>query len=195
MTNPKIVLASSSPARRQLMDRLGIAYNAISPDIDETPLPDEAVVDMVFRLAVEKAQKIAASCPDSIIISADQVGMLGKTMLHKPLNDGKALEQLRKVSNQQVRFYTALCVLDASIGAIQCCVETYDVYFRELNDSTIKKYLSKESALHCAGGFRVEGLGMALIHKLEGDDYTALIGLPLIKLIEMLGKVGVDVLA
>lgn len=194
MTVREIVLASSSPARRQLMDRLKLPYHCISPDIDETPLPSEKVEDMVFRLAVEKAQKVATTHAESVIISADQVGVLGDSLLNKPLNDGKAMEQLRRVSNQQVRFYTALCVLDASSGALQCSVETYDVYFRELNDTTIQQYLSKEAALHCAGSFRVEGLGMALIHKLAGDDYTALIGLPMIKLIEMLGNVGVDVL-
>lgn len=195
MNKSQLVLASSSPARRQLLDRLCVDYIAVTPDIDETPLPFEEVKTMVFRLAVEKAKKVANTYSDSIIIGADQVGILGNSILCKPGSDEKAIEQLRQVSNQMVRFYTGLCVLDGSTGAIQGCVETYDVYFRELTDTMIQRYLQKEKALHCAGSFRVEGLGMALIHKLAGDDYTALIGLPLIKLIEMLGKVSVDVLA
>ena len=194
MTNHKLILASSSSARRQLLDRLGIPYTAISPDINETPLPFEDVETLVFRLAMEKAQKIAAACPDAIVIGADQVGTLDKTILCKPMNHATAVQQLRQVSHRVVRFYTGLCVLDASSGSIQGCVETYDVYFRELSDTVIENYLRKENALHCAGSLRVEGLGMALIHKLSGEDYTALIGLPLIKLIEMLGKVSVDVL-
>jgi septum formation protein len=194
MNTPQLILGSSSPARRQLLDRLGINYIVVSPDIDETPLPFEEVKAMVFRLAVEKAKKVASTYTDAIIIGADQVGILGDTILCKPLSEEKAIAQLRQVSNQMVRFYTGLCVLDGSTGAIQGCVETYDVYFRELSDTMIQSYLRKEQALNCAGSFRVEGLGMALIHKLDGDDYTALIGLPLIKLIEMLDKVSLDVL-
>lgn len=194
MNKPQLILGSSSPARKQLLDRLNIDYITVSPDIDESPLPFEKVEDMVFRLAVEKAKKVASMHPDAVVIGADQVGILDGTILCKPLTDENALIQLRKMSNKMVRFYTALCVLDGATGSLQACVETYDVHFRELTDNMIQHYLRKEKALHCAGSLRVEGLGIAFISKLAGDDYTALIGLPMIKLTEMLEKASVDVL-
>jgi len=194
MTAATLILASSSIGRRSLLDRLGIPYTAISPDIDETQLPDEDVQSMVLRLAEEKAKKIATQYPEAIIIGADQVGTLDDIILCKPITDAKAKEQLRQVSDRMVRFYTALCVLDAKSGTWQSAIEIYDVYFRPLTEATIENYLRKEQALHCAGSFQAEGLGIALIHQFAGDDYTALIGLPLIRLTEMLRSVGIDVL-
>jgi septum formation protein len=143
---------------------------------------------------VEKAQKIAVSHPDALIISCDQVGVLEGTILCKPLTHENAVKQLQFVSEKMVRFYTAMCVLDTNTQQSQLVVEHYDVYFRKLSLAMIEGYLGKENALHCAGSFQAEGLGIALIDKFDGDDYTALIGLPLIRLVEMLRKAGMDVL-
>ncbi len=182
----QLILSSSSPARRALLGRLQIPFIATSPDIDETPLPNEPVDKMVQRLAVAKAQKSALTYPDAVIIGSDQVGILDQEILCKPLTHENAVKQLTKMSGKTIRFYTSLCLLDAKTGQSQLAVETYDVMFRELTAQMIDEYLEKEQPFHCAGSFQAEGLGVMLIRKFAGDDYTALIGLPLIRLVNML---------
>lgn len=189
---PQLILSSSSPARRMLLARLPIPFTSTSPDVDETPLPDEDVKSMVLRLAEAKARKSATIYQGSLIIGCDQVGTLDNTILCKPLTHENAIKQLRLVSGKVVRFYTAICLLDTRTNHIQSTIEIYDVYFRELSNALIENYLLKENPYQCAGSFRAEGLGIALIEKFHGDDYTALIGLPLIKLVQMLEKVGVN---
>lgn len=182
----KLVLSSSSPARRALLERLKIPFEYTSPDIDESPLPQEEVTAMVLRLAEQKAKKSALLYPDALIIGADQVGTLEGKVFSKPLTYENAVAQLQHVSGKMVRFFTGLCLYDALTGQCQLAVETYDVYFRELTDDMINGYLQKEMPLNCAGSFHAEGLGIMLIKKFHGDDYTALIGLPLIQLSRML---------
>jgi len=189
-----LILSSSSPARRALLARLPLAFVSISPDVDETPLPGEDVAAMVLRLAELKAKKSAQSYPEDLIIGCDQVGTLDNIILCKPISHEKAVQQLRQVSGKKVRFLTAICLLDAKTGNTQLATETYDVYFRKLTDAMIESYLLKEKPYHCAGSFQAEGLGITLIEKFHGDDYTALIGLPLIRLVAMLEKAGVDIL-
>lgn len=190
----EIILSSSSKARLALMKRLNIPFHHTTPDVDETPLPNESAEALVARLAIEKAQKSASAYPNAIIIGADQVGTLDHHILCKPMDFATARKQLRQVSNRMVRFYTGMCVYDAVTLQQQCITEIYDVYFRELSDETINAYLHKEEPLHCAGSFQAEGLGIALIEKFAGNDFTALIGLPLIQLTQMLERVGVAVL-
>lgn len=194
MTTRTLILSSSSPARRDLLERLQIPFTVVSPDIDESPKHNEIPFEMVKRLAIEKAKKSAEQFPDALIIGCDQVGTIDAKVLTKPLEHDNAVQQLKFVSGKTVRFLTGICLYDAKTQYIQHAVETYDVHFRKLSESTIKHYLEKEDALFCAGSFHVEGLGIALIEKLAGDDYTALIGLPLIRLTEMLGKVHAEVL-
>lgn len=190
MAKPTLVLSSSSPARRALLERLQTPFIATSPDVDETPLPNEDIPSMVKRLAELKAKKSAHVYPDAFIIGSDQVGELEGTILCKPLTHENAVKQLKMMSGKMVRFYTALCLLDGRMQKLQMSIETYDVYFRELNDEIIHAYLEKEKPFQCAGSFRAEGLGIALIDKFHGDDYTALIGLPLIRLTKMLNQAG-----
>lgn len=187
----KLILSSSSPARRELLARLQIPFEYISPDIDETPLPNEKIPAMVLRLAEAKARKSAQHFPDALIIGCDQVGELENQILSKPLTEENAIKQLKFMSDKEIIFYTGMCLLDASTNQIQTAVETYKVKIRKLTDVMIQNYLQKEKPLQCAGSIHVEGLGISLIEKLSGDDYTALIGLPLIRLTKMLEQANV----
>jgi len=192
---PTLVLSSSSPARRALLSRLPITFSSTSPDVDETPLPDETVETMVRRLAQLKAEKSAANYPDALIIGCDQAGIIDGHILCKPLTHENAVKQLRLVSGKTVRFFTAVCLLDNRNQHVQSSIETYDVHFRMLTDTMIEGYLQKEKPYQCAGSFQAEGLGIAIIDKFHGDDYTALIGLPLIRLTQMLENAGVNLLS
>lgn len=194
-TLPQIVLSSSSSARRALLARLPIPFVSTSPDVDENPLPGEGIHAMVSRLAEMKAKKSAAAFPQALIIGCDTAGMVDDILLSKPETHENAVQQLRLVSGKKAHFLTSLCLLNAANGDIQLAVEVYDVYFRRLSDAMIENYLRREQPYYCAGSFQAEGLGIALIEKFHGDDYTALIGLPLIRLISMLEKAGVNVLA
>lgn len=185
----ELILSSSSPARRALLARLQIPFTSTSPDIDETKLPDESITEMVLRLSEAKAKKSALLYPDALIIGSDQVGTLEGEILCKPITHENAVRQLRLVSGKMVRFLTGLCLYDAKTQQTQLSLETYDVCFRELSDDMIEHYLEKEQPFQCAGSFRAEGLGVVLIRKFAGDDYTALIGLPLIRLVEMIEKI------
>jgi septum formation protein len=195
MPEYKLILASSSIYRRELLERLQIPFSVISPEIDETQLPNESPEATALRLAQEKARKIGQVHPYSLIIGCDQVATLDNAQLGKPLTHDNAARQLRMMRGRTVTFYSALCLFNSSTGNMQAQVIPYEVKFRNLSDEQIENYLLKEQPYHCAGSAKSEGLGIALIEWMRGDDPNALIGLPLIALITMLGREGLDILA
>ena len=188
----EIILASSSPARRMLMERLLLPFSSVFPDIDETPKQGEKLTDMVVRLAIEKASVFAERYANALIIGVDLAGELENEILGKPITHENAVKQLMNMSGKQVNFYIGLCVLDTKSKRLETSLERFDVIFRALTLPMIERYLQKEPALQCAGSLQVEGLGIVLLEKLIGDDYTALIGLPLIRLSQLLRNFGVD---
>ncbi|MFC3283642.1 Maf family protein [Litchfieldella rifensis] len=190
-----LVLASGSRWRRQLLDRLALPYAWASPDIDETPRPDESPEALVHRLALSKASRLAADYPRHLIIGSDQIALFDSEILGKPGDEATARANLARFSGQRVRFLTGLALLDTRRGQHRVCHERYDVVFRRLSEREIANYVAREMPLDCAGSFRMEGLGIALFEKLEGDDPNTLIGLPLIRLCEMLREAGLDPLA
>jgi len=190
----KIVLGSTSPFRKALLERLCIDFDCDSPDIDETPLLDEPIREMVVRLAIEKAQAISDRHPGSLIIGSDQSAMLNGEKLSKPGNFDNAFQQLTRASGQKITFQTGLCLLNTTTGNIQSCCEPYTVVFKELTAKMIENYLHKEQPYNCAGSFKSEGLGIALFERFEGDDPNALIGLPLIQLVNFLNNEGFSIL-
>lgn len=189
-----LVLASSSPFRRELLSRLGVEFSSVSPEIDETPLPGESPETLVLRLAERKALAVGKSHPDALIIGSDQVATLEDRILGKPGSHQRAVEQLRQASGKRVTFHTGLCLYNSASGNRQSCCETFHVHFRELDAQEIENYLHKETPYNCAGSFKSEGLGICLFQGMEGRDPTALIGLPLIQLVSMLRNEGLDVL-
>ncbi len=195
-----LILASSSPYRRQLLEKLGLAFNCVSPDIDESALPNEQPRELVTRLAQQKAAAIAelpTTPKGALIIASDQVAVLNNDILTKPHTHSKAVEQLSKSAGNRVCFYTSLCLLDTREDAPrpeQLVVDTFTVHFRDLSQAQIEAYLNKEQPYDCAGSFKSEGLGIALFEKLEGEDPNSLVGLPLIQLIALLSNAGIDVL-
>jgi len=189
---PPLILASSSRSRRQLLDRLQLPYACESPDIDETPHPGEPPEALVQRLALSKAQRVAQRRHEHLVIGADQVAMFEGDILGKPGNAATACANLARFSGQRVRFLTGLALLDTARGTHQVCHERYDVVFRQLSDAEIANYVAKEAPFDSAGSFRMEGLGITLFAKLEGDDPNTLIGLPLIRLCQMLREAGLD---
>lgn len=191
---PKLILASSSIYRRELLERLQLPFSVESPDVDETPLADEQPEETAIRLAQLKARKVAEHHPDAFIIGCDQVATLDGQQLGKPMTHDNAVRQLRLMRGRSVTFHSALCLYNASTGSMQAEVEPYEVSFRHLTDEQIENYLRKEQPYHCAGSAKSEGLGIALIEWMRGNDPNALIGLPLILLISMLQNEGVDVI-
>ncbi|MGM0693181.1 MAG: Maf family protein [Pseudomonadota bacterium] len=189
---PHLVLASSSPWRRQLLDRLAIPYTWASPDIDESQRPGENPEALVHRLALSKAERLAERFPAHLIVGSDQVALFDGEILGKPGDAATARANLARFSGQHVRFLTGLALLDTEQGRHRVCHETYDVQFRQLSEEEIARYVERERPLDSAGSFRMEGLGIALFEKLEGDDPNTLIGLPLIRLCEMLRNAGLD---
>lgn len=194
MKSQPLVLASTSVYRRELLERLQIPFLVAAPNVDETPLPGESAQQTSRRLSMEKAGAVAANYPDALIIGSDQVALLGDQQMGKPLDHDNAVRQLRAMRGKSVMFYTALTLLDAPAGAMQTGVAKNRVSFREYSDREIESYLRKEQPYHCAGSAKSEGLGIALIGRMEGNDPNALIGLPLILLVDMLKKRGMPVL-
>lgn len=190
-----IILASSSPYRRELLQRLGLPFQHQSPDIDETLLPKEAPEDLVQRLALSKARAIADVQNKALIISSDQIAVLNGEIITKPHTHENAVNQLRKASDQTVTFLTSLCLLNSTTNKYQITIEPFTVEFLPLSDEQIEAYLKKEQPYQCAGSFKSEGLGITLFKRLIGDDPNSLIGLPLIKLVAMLRKEGVEPLS
>lgn len=189
-----LILASSSPYRRELLTHLQIPFTWLSPDVDETPLPNELPQETALRLAQVKAKKVGASNSDSLIIGCDQVATLDNQQLGKPLTHENATRQLRLMRGREVTFHSALCLYNATTQNMQAEVVPYIVKFRNLTDIQIESYLSKEQPYHCAGSAKSEGLGIAIIEKMTGDDPNALIGLPMIALVNMLQNEGLAVI-
>ncbi len=188
----KLVLASTSSYRQMLLERLSIPFERARPDTDETSLPGEPPAVTAERLAAEKARAVAASWPDALIIGSDQVAYLGDQVFGKPGTESRAVAQLQQMSGQTVVFHTALALLNTRTGRLQAEGVPTRVRFRTLTEAEIRRYVAKEQPLDCAGSAKSEGLGIALLEALSGDDPTALIGLPLIALSRMLRAEGVE---
>lgn len=194
MNTQPLVLASTSIYRSELLARLRLPFQTAAPDVDETPLADESAMQTSWRLSRAKAQAVAAHYPDALIIGSDQVALLGNQQLGKPLTHDNAVRQLRAMRGNTVTFYTALTLFNSLTGVIQTEVAENRVNYRDISDTQIESYLLKEQPYHCAGSAKSEGLGIALISSMEGDDPNALVGLPLILLVNMLLTQGVIIL-
>ncbi|MBN4063403.1 septum formation inhibitor Maf [Cardiobacterium sp. AH-315-I02] len=190
----KLVLASTSPFRKNLLKRLQLDFTTDSPDINETPLQNEPIEEMVLRLACAKAQAIAEQHPESLIIGSDQSAVLNGEKLNKPGSFENAFKQLTRASGQKITFQTGLCLLNTVSGNIQRVCVPYTVVFKTLSPTMIENYLHKEEPYNCAGSFKSEALGIALFERFEGNDPNALIGLPLIELVNFLENEGVSIL-
>ena len=194
MPQKQLVLASTSPYRRELLGRLGLSFEVANPETDETPLPGESPTATALRLSEAKARAVAEQYPEALIIGSDQVAVMDGRVFGKPGTHAKAVEQLRTLSGKTVNFYTGLCVLNAKTGEAEVCGVPTLVGFRELGDAEIESYLRREPAYNCAGSAKSEGLGIALLSRIHGDDPNALVGLPLIALCDLLRKHGMAVL-
>jgi len=192
--NKNLILASSSQYRRELLTHLQIPFTCISPDVDETPVSGELPQQTALRLAQVKARKVGDAHAEALIIGCDQVATLDNQQLGKPLTHDNATRQLRLMRGREVTFHSALCLYNAATNSMQAEVVPYVVKFRNLTDAQIENYLIKEQPYHCAGSAKSEGLGIAIIEKMTGDDPNALIGLPLIALVNMLQNEGFAVI-
>lgn len=191
---PHLLLASSSPYRKLLLERLRLPFTTAAPSIDETPSARESPANLVRRLAETKAKAIQPLWPEALIIGSDQVALCNGEILGKPRNLDAAKAQLAQIQGRRVEFITGLCLLNGKTGRVQTDTIPYIVYLRPLTLEQISCYLAAEQPFDCAGSFKSEGLGIALFSRLEGDDPTSLVGLPLIRLVSMLQEEGVDVL-
>lgn len=190
---PSLILASTSVYRRQLLERLGVPFTCEKPEVDETPRLDEAPLDLSTRLAREKALAVARRFPGSVVIGSDQVCVCDGEALGKPHTFERASEQLRLMSGKTLVFHTAVCVV-GSDGNIQECVSDTTLKMRELTDEAIVDYLRREEPYDCAGSAKIESLGIALVESFSSDDPTSLMGLPLIRVTDMLKKNAIAVL-
>lgn len=188
-TSLPLVLASTSPFRKELLQRLGISFETAVPDVDETPLAGETPDALVRRLSEAKARAVGQSC-QGLIIGSDQVATTGNDLLGKPGTHARAVEQLRGLSGRLVTFHTGLCLLNSTSGETQVDAIPFKVQFRQLDEAQIERYLQADQPYNCAGSFKSEGLGITLFERMEGDDPSALIGLPLICLTTMLARAG-----
>lgn len=188
-----IILASSSPYRRELLARLGLPFTVQSPDVDESPRPGETPQALVERLAIAKAQAVAAQAGNALVIGSDQVAVQAGGIVGKPGDHATAVRQLRAASGSRVTLYTGLALVNAATGAVHSEVVPFATVFRPLSEVQIENYLRKEQPYNCAGSLKSEGLGIALLERFEGDDPSALIGLPLIRLVRMLEREGVSI--
>jgi septum formation protein len=192
MSAPDIVLASTSPFRRELLARLGLPFLTASPDVDETPLLGEAPETTAMRLSESKARAVAARHPEALIIGSDQVACLDGRVFGKPGSHDNAVRQLRSMRGRSVNFFTGLCLLNARTGQARLRGVPTLVTFRDLSDDEIERYLRKEQPYNCAGSAKSEGLGIALIARMAGEDPNALIGLPLIALCDLFREEGIN---
>jgi len=190
---PRLVLASTSPYRRELLTRLRLPFEVRAPAVDEVALPGEAARDTALRLAQAKAHAVSAEFPRALIIGCDQVAELDGACLGKPGNHATAVVQLTAMRGKDVVFHTAVALLNAGTGALQVVDVPTTVCFRQYGDGEIERYLAREQPYDCAGSARIEGLGIALVERVRGDDPSALIGLPLMRLAAMLRNEGVAV--
>ncbi len=187
-------LASTSIYRKALLEKLTPNFNTAKPEVDETPLPDENAIALVERLAIAKAKAVADGLDTGLVIGSDQVALFAGQILGKPHTFDKAVAQLTSFSGHKVTFLTGLAVIDAATGVVHHCVEPFYVHFRHLSNEDIRCYVEREQPLNCAGSFKSEGLGITLFDKLEGDDPNSLIGLPLVRLHQLLKAHGRDLL-
>lgn len=186
-----IVLASTSPYRAALLQQLQVPFETCAPDIDETPLPYETPETMIQRLTQQKAIAVAPHFAAHFIIASDQCAVFNNRIIGKPHTHERAVKQLQDFSGQSVTFLTGLILMNTQTGRSYQVVEPFRVHFRTLSDSQIEHYLQQEQPYYCAGSFKVEGLGITLFKRLEGDDPNSLIGLPLIKLTSFLAEEGI----
>ena len=186
MSSRPLVLASTSPYRRELLTRLRIPFDVCAPGVSEVPLSGEAARDTALRLAQLKARAVAPSYPGALVIASDQVAALDGECLGKPGNHEKAVLQLKALRGKCVTFHTALALLNAATGELQLDEVPTAVYFRDYSDDEIERYLVAEQPYDCTGSAKIEGLGIALVERMVSDDPSALIGLPLMRLITML---------
>lgn len=194
-TTRQLILGSTSRYRRELLERLNIPFQVASPDVDETPLPQEISSVLAERLALAKAKAVAAQFPLAVVIGSDQVADLNGQSLGKPGTHDKAVAQLRMMRGQTVVFQTAVAVVCLKTGFEQCSLASVRVKFRDLTDDEIENYLCIEQPYDCAGSAKSEGLGIALLAAIDSDDPTALIGLPLIRTCQMLRAAGIELLS
>lgn len=188
---PSLVLASTSPFRRALLEKLALPFATCAPEVDETPLPGETPDALVMRLAEAKARACADQFPAQLIIGSDQVACIDGDILGKPGDRERAVAQLQRAAGRVVTFYTGLCLFNSATGHAQVACEPFRVHFRPLDTDQIGRYLDAEQPYNCAGSFKSEGYGITLFERLEGEDPNTLIGLPLIRLVAMLGHDGV----
>ena len=189
-TPPRLVLGSTSPFRKDILNKLGLPFETAAPDIDESPIENETPEQLVTRLAEQKARAVGVAYPNHLIIGSDQVAVIDGEILGKPHTHERAVEQLTNASGKTVRFHTGLCLFNSATNTVQCEAVPFDVVFRKLTASQIENYLQKEKPYKCAGSFKSEALGITLFEKLVGDDPNTLIGLPLIRLVAMLENEG-----
>jgi septum formation protein len=193
LNTPTLILASTSAYRRALLERLRLPFKVVAPDVDETPLPGESPMLTALRLAASKAEAVVPAAAGAIIIGSDQVAVLDGQPLGKPGDHAAAVRQLQAMRGQRVVFHTALCLLNAASGRKQVENVPTSVFFRNFSDAQIEHYLRTEQPYDCAGSAKIEGLGIALVERIESDDPSALIGLPLMKLVTMLQSEGIEI--
>ena len=190
----QIVLASSSPYRKQILDRTGLKFTTISPDIDENPMLEESPLELVKRLAELKARAVQSQYADALIIGSDQVADLDGKIIGKPRNHDDAVDQLRQSSASTMILYAGVALLNSYSGNLQIAVDTFEVEYRDLSDEIINRYLEIAQPYDSCGSLKAEGTGIALLKRLSGNDPNTLMGLPLIKLIDMLQNEGVEII-
>lgn len=185
-----LVLGSTSPYRRQLLERFALPFTVAAPHVDESPLPGELAIDLVQRLARMKADAVARRHTDSLVIGSDQLALCGRDVLGKPGSGERAIAQLKSLSGQRVTFNTAVHVIDTNTGSNESHMDVTTVHFRTLSEDEIRRYVARDKPYDCSGGFKVEALGVALFERVESQDPTGLIGLPLIWLAGALRRHG-----
>lgn len=190
----KLILASTSPFRKEILNKLGIEFDTQSPEVDETALTGETPQQLVERLAIAKAKAVADKNESALVIGSDQVSVINGDIIGKPHTHDNAVKQLKNASGKTVTFYTGLCLFNSDTNQYQSEVVPFNVVFRALSDKQIERYLKKETPYNCAGSFKSEALGIVLFERLEGDDPNTLMGLPLIRLVKMLEQENFSIL-
>lgn len=188
-----LILASTSPYRRALLERLRVPFECVAPEVDESPLRGETAPQMSLRLARSKAEAVASRFPGSVVLGSDQVALRGQEKLGKPGSVELCRQQLRQSSGQEVQFLTAVHLIDGPHGRVESHVDRTLVRFRELGVAEIDRYIATDNPLDCAGGFKAESLGIALFERIESEDPTGLTGLPLIWVCAALRRAGIPV--
>ncbi len=190
----KLILASTSPFRKAILDKLGVDFDTASPETDETALKNETPQQLVERLSIAKAKAIADKVSGALVIGSDQVSVINGEIIGKPHTHENAVKQLQNASGKTVTFYSGLCLYNSTTQKYQSEVVPFDVVFRQLNQQQIESYLRKEEPYNCAGSFKSEALGIVLFEKLIGEDPNTLMGLPLIRLVKMLEQENFSIL-